>query len=121
MLRKGEALGHHDTEPLGRQSQTQIEVRTATRADAVDDGIDHARPVFQATAELVRPLVGFRAQELAQDVTMRPMQLDPVEARTFCTHRRSDEVLDQLNHFSLAERASPELNIVRRANWLGPD
>ncbi|OGS96175.1 MAG: hypothetical protein A3H31_06860 [Gallionellales bacterium RIFCSPLOWO2_02_FULL_57_47] len=55
-------------------------------ADRIDHGIGHleheARPVFDRAAVAIRALVRVRADELFEQIAVRPVQLDAVESRS---------------------------------------
>ena len=94
-----------DAEALRRQPHAQHEILAAAAANAVDDLEQDAGTVFERAAVLVVAVVEFRAEELAQDVAVRAVQLHAVETGLFRTHRSRDEVRDQLLHLGVRQPA----------------
>src|SRR5487761_2793812 len=114
-LRDPDDLAEHDAEALRRQPHAQHEILAAAAAHAVDDLEQDARAVFERAAVFVVAVVEFRAEELAQDVAVRAVQLDAVEPGLFRAQRSRDEVRDQLLHLGVRQAARARLRVGGRA------
>ena len=81
------------------------EFRPAEGLDAHDDLGHETHPALKAPAVLVRALVGVRRQELADQVAVRRVDLDAVEAGLLGDDRAGDEFSHHGFHFIGGERA----------------
>jgi hypothetical protein len=72
------------------------ELRAGGGADALDDAQDHLGALGRAAAELVRAQIRLGRQELRDQVAVRAVQLDALEAREVGLLGALDELLDGL-------------------------
>ncbi len=114
-------LAEQQAETLRRNADAEREVRAAAGADAVDDLEDEPAAVLERAAVTVVAPVVRAAQELAQDVAVRAVQFDAVEAGALGADRRGDEVLAQLFDLGQRQRPRARLGVVRRADRLRAD
>lgn len=101
---------------LGRQPNTNDEVTATLRTNTSEHFEQHPAAILEWASVFVLTLVELRAQELANDVAVRAVQLNTVEARRLRADGGSDEVSNQLAHLIRAERSSTGLFIIRRAH-----
>jgi hypothetical protein len=116
-------LGRHvsdlrelQAEALRRQPQADLEIRSASRPDAVDDLEYDPCPVLEAAAIAVLAPVGCRREKLGEDISVSAVQFDAVEARPLGPLGTGDEVVAQLFHLGQAQGAGTGLLIVGRAH-----
>ena len=83
-------------------------------ANACDDLGDDAKAVLKAATILVCSLVGVGREELLQQVAMRAVQLDTIEARALGTNCAFDKLLDYMLDLFRRERAGLRLRLLAR-------
>src|ERR1700722_1478832 len=93
-------LGELQAEALGRQPDTEYEIGAATRANTRDDVLEKARAICERAAPFIGASIVFAAQKLAEDVAVRAVQFDAVEARSLRSQRRRNEILCELFDFA---------------------
>ena len=83
----------HNAPALGREAHAEREAGTRGGADAVDDLEQEARAVFGIAAIGVVAPVEFGAEERADEIAVRAVQFDAVEAGAFGAPRGGDEAI----------------------------
>ena len=106
----------HDPEPVGRQPHGEREIGPALGAHAGDDVEQQPAAVLERPAVAVGAPVDGRREELADQIAVRTVQLDPVESGELSTAGRSDEVVDHLLDLVRGQRASARRVVVARAD-----
>jgi len=108
-------LGEAQPDSFGRESDRDIEIRFAAGPDAVDDIENGPAPSRQIAAEFIFPAVDLRAEKLAENIAVRPMHLDAIEAGGLGPLGGQDEILHQRPDLAGAQGPGAGLLIGRGA------
>ena len=99
-------LGEAQPDSFRRESDSDIEIRFAAGPDAVDDIDNGPAPSRQIAAEFIFPAVDLRAEKLAENIAVRAMHLDAIEAGGLGPLGGQDEILHQRPDLELNDNLS---------------